>query len=165
MRHQYAALDAKNVLTLRNRLPRGKYAEAAQRAAFYSQVLDRVYALPGVIAAGYTTTIPLVWKGGTSGFWPEGRTVDQARPSGLSYDSNHRQISAGYLKTMGIPVVRGRSFAESDNEQSQPVAIVNETMARQYWPGEEALGKRFKVGDPDEQIPWITIVGVAGDAH
>jgi predicted permease len=165
LRHQYSALAGANVLTLRTQLPRSKYTDASKRAVFYSQVLDRVQTLPGVISAGYSTTIPLVWKGGTSGFWPEGQNYAQAKASGLSFDSNHRQISAGYLRTMGIPILRGRSFAEADNEQSQPVAIVNETMARQYWPGADALGKRFKVGDPDEPLPWITIVGVAGDIH
>jgi putative ABC transport system permease protein len=165
LRNQYSTLAGGNVLTLRTQLPRTKYDDVAKRSNFYSQVLDRVQTLPGVISAGYTTTIPLIWKGGTSGFWPEGQSYAQARASGLSFDSNHRQISAGYLKTMGIPIVRGRSFAEADNEQAQPVAIVNETMARQYWPGQEVLGKRFKDGDPDENVPWITIVGVAADVH
>ncbi|HXD34185.1 MAG TPA: ABC transporter permease [Pyrinomonadaceae bacterium] len=165
LRHQYSALAGANVLTLRTQLPRTKYADVSQRAAFYSQVLDRVQTLPGVISAGYTTTIPLVWKGGTSGFFPEGRSYAEAVASGLSFDSNHRQISAGYLKTMGIGILRGRSFAEADNEQAQPVAIVNETMARQYWPGEEVLGKRFTLGDPDKPLPWVTIVGVAADVH
>jgi putative ABC transport system permease protein len=104
-------------------------------------------------------------KGGTNGFYPEGRTVEQALAGGLSYDANHRQVSADYLKTMGIPVLRGRSFNDSDNEQSIHVAIVNETMARQYWPGENAIGKRFKLGDPNDDVPWLTIVGVAGDVR
>jgi len=165
LRHQYESLDAKHVLTLRTQLPRTKYTDNARRATFYDQVLSKVQSLPGVTAAGYATSIPLVWKGGTSGFYPEGLSLDQAKLGGLSYDSNHRQISPGYLKTMGIPIVHGRGFEASDNEQAQPVAIVNETMARQYWPGQEVLGKRFKLGDPEDQIPWITIIGVAGDLH
>ena len=165
LRKQYSMLEAKNVLTLRTQLPRGKYGEAAKRNAFYGDVLSRVQALPGVTSAGYTTTIPLVWKGGTSGFYTEGLTLDQAKASGLSYDANHRQISAGYMKTMGIPIMRGRSFSESDNEQSMRVAIVNETMARQYWSGADALGKRFQLGDPDEKKPWITVVGIAADVR
>lgn len=165
LRHQYSALAGANVLTLRTQLPRTKYTDVAKRSVFYSQVLDRVQTLPGVISAGYTTTIPLVWKGGTSGFWTEGTSVAEAKASGLSFDSNHRQISAGYLKTMGIAILKGRSFAEADNEQSQPVAIVNETMARQYWPGQDALGKRFKVGDPEDPLPLITVVGIAADVH
>jgi putative ABC transport system permease protein len=107
----------------------------------------------------------LAWKGGTSGFYPEGRTVERAKAEGLSYDANHRQVSADYLKTIGIPLLRGRDLDDNDNEQALPVAVINETMARQYWPGEDAVGKRFKLGDPDEPKPWTTIVGVAGDVR
>jgi len=65
---------------------------------------------------------------------------------------------------MGIPRRRGRSLERTDGARSQPVAVVNEAMARQYWPGVDALGKRFKVGDPSRH-PWITIVGIAGDVR
>jgi putative ABC transport system permease protein len=165
LRDQYSGLKPENVLTLRTVLPRNKYPEQLQRAAFYKQVLELVKSLPGVVSAGYVTTIPLAWKGGTSGFYPEGRTVERAKAEGLSYDANHRQVSADYLRAIGIPLLRGRSFNDHDDEQAIPVAIINETMARQYWPGEEAIGKRFKFGDPDEKSPWIAIVGVAGDVR
>ena len=115
--------------------------------------------MPGVLSAGYSTSVPLEWKGGTSGFLPEG-PVDPKR----SYDANHRQVSADYLRTMGIPLRRGRSFERTDGTRSPPVAIVNEAAARQYWPGEDALGKRLKVGDPSRN-PWTTIVGIAGDVR
>jgi putative ABC transport system permease protein len=165
LRDQYSGLRPENVLTLRTVLPRSKYAEPPQRAVFYKQVLERVSSLPGVVSAGYTTTVPLAWKGGTSGFFPEGRTVERASAEGLSYDANHRQVSADYLKTMGIPVLRGRAISDGDDERAMPVAVVNDTMARQYWPGEEAIGKRFKLGDPEDDIPWMTVVGVAGDVR
>jgi putative ABC transport system permease protein len=165
LRQQYSGLQPENVLTLRTVLPHNKYPEQPQRAAFYKQVLERVRSLPGVVSAGYATTIPLAWKGGTSGFYPEGRTVAQAKADGLSYDANHRQVSADYLKTMGISLMRGRPFNEGDNEQAISVAIINETMARQYWPNEEAIGKRFKLGDPDGNRPWMTVVGIAGDVR
>jgi predicted permease len=124
-----------------------------------------VKSLPGVVTAGYTTTVPLAWKGGTSGFYPEGRPLERAMAEGLSYDANHRQVSADYLKTMGIPLREGRYLNDGDNEQTMPVALINETMARQYWPGEKAIGKRFKLGGPDANRPWMTIVGVAGDVR
>jgi putative ABC transport system permease protein len=67
---------------------------------------------------------------------------------------------------MGVQIVQGRPFAETDNEQAIPVAIVNESMARLYWPGENAIGKRFKLGDPgDNEVPWVTIVGIARDVR
>lgn len=165
LREQYSGLRPENVLILRTQLPGNKYQDQPHRAAFYNQVLDRVTSLPGVVSAGYVTTIPLEWKGGTSGFYPEGLNLEQARAGGLSYDANHRQVSADYLKTMGIPLRQGRYFSDGDNEQTIPVGIVNETMARQYWPAGDAVGKRFKLGDPDEETPWITIVGVAGDVR
>ena len=161
LRNQYSELRPENVLTLRTNLPENKYKELSKRIDFYDPVLERVKALPGVVSDGYTTTVPLEWKGGTSGFLPEGRLPE----SGLSYDANHRQVSWEYLQAMGIPVQEGRHFNNTDNTLSMPVAIVNETMARQYWPGENALGKRFKLGDPDSNVPWIMIVGVAADVR
>ena len=165
LREQYAGLRPENVLTLRTILPRNKYPEHAQRLVFYKQVLERVKGIPGVVSAGYATGIPLAMKGNTSGFTGEGRRGEQARASGFSYDANHRQVSFDYLKAIGIPIREGRALEESDNEQAVHVAVVNETMARQYWPGEKAIGKRLKFGDPDEDVPWVTIVGIAADVR
>ena len=167
---QYAVLEPEKVLTLRTVLPReswgqstGKYSEPQQRNNFYQQVLDRVEAMPGVVAAGYSTSVPLLWKGGTSGFYPEG--LRDPIP-GMAYDANHRQVSADYLKAMNIPLRQGRYFTKGDNEHSMPVAIINETMARQYWPGENAMGRRFKIGAPDDpERPWTTIVGIVADVR
>jgi putative ABC transport system permease protein len=159
---QYSMLEPEKVLTMRTILPREKYKEPQQRDNFYQQVLQRVEHLPGVVAAGYSTSIPLAWKGGTSGFYPEGL---KSPVPGMAYDANHRQVTANYLKAMSIPLRQGRYFESSDNAQSLPVAIINETMARQYWPGENALGRRFKLGDPDENTPWIEIVGIVADVR
>ena len=162
LRSQYSGLRPENILTLRTNLPENKYKEQSKRVAFYDQVLERVSSLPGVASAGYTTTVPLEWKGGTSGFIPEGRLPESA----LSYDANHRKVSWRYLQTMGIPLQKGRHFNSGDTAQSMPVAIVNETMARQYWPGEDAVGKTFKKGAPnDSTVPWVMIVGVAEDVR
>jgi putative ABC transport system permease protein len=158
---QYSVLEPEKILTMRTVLPREKYKEPQQRNNFYRQVLERVEHLPGVVSAGYSTSVPLSWKGGTSGFYPEGI---KAPIPGMAYDANHRQVSADYLKTMNIPLRQGRYFDGRDNEQSMPVAIINETMARQYWPGENALGRRFKIGDPDDpKRPWTQIVGIVAD--
>jgi len=159
---QYSMLEPEKVLTMRTILPREKYKEPQQRDNYYQQVLQRVEHLPGVVAAGYTTSVPLSWKGGTSGFYPEGL---KAPIPGMAYDANHRQVTANYLKAMNIPLRQGRYFETRDNAQSVPVAIVNETMARQYWPGENVLGRRFKLGDPEEDTPWMEIVGVVADVR
>jgi putative ABC transport system permease protein len=150
-------VNPENVLTLRTALPTNKYSEPAKRTAFYQQVLERVRALPGVVSAGYTTAVPLTYKGGTSGFTVEGR---ERRPG---QDANNRQVSAGYMEAMGIKLRQGRFFDEHDDVQSQPVAIINETMARQYWPGENPVGRRLKIGPIESSWPWVTVVGVVGD--
>ncbi|HEX7334941.1 MAG TPA: ABC transporter permease [Pyrinomonadaceae bacterium] len=159
---QYSMLEPEKVLTMRTILPREKYREPQKRDNFYQQVLQRVEHLPGVVASGYSTSVPLAWKGGTSGFYPEGL---KAPIPGMAYDSNHRQVSTNYLKAMNIPLRQGRYFENSDNAQSMPVAIINETMARQYWPGENVLGRRFKLGGPDEDTPWMQIVGIVADVR
>jgi len=159
LRDQYSALRLDDVVTLRTVLPRARYPEHQQRVNFYDQVLQRVQSLPGVTHAGYTTSVPLAWKGGTSGFFPEGHAIGPSLP----YDANHRQVTAGYLAAIGIVIREGRGFTPADQANSQPVAVINETMAREYWPGENAVGKRFKIGGPDSPTPWLTIIGVAAD--
>jgi putative ABC transport system permease protein len=154
-------LQPNQVLTMRTVLPQTKYKEPQQRQAFYEQVLDRVEHLPGVTAAGYTTSIPLIWKGGTSGFIPEGITTPIP---GMAYDANHREVSANYLQAMSIPLRHGRYFDKRDNENSMRVAIINETMARQYWPGQNALGRRFNIGDPNDG-EWMEITGIVADVR
>ena len=158
---QYSVLEPEKILTMRTILPFEKYKELQRRDNYYQQVLQRVENLPGVVAAGYSTSIPLAWKGGTSGFYPEGL---KAPLQGMAYDANHREVSSDYHKAMNIPLRQGRYFDSRDNAQSLPVAIINETMARQYWPGENALGRRFKLGDPDEPgKQWKEIVGIVAD--
>lgn len=164
LREQYSGLRPGNVLTMRTQLAPNKYPDQARHSAFYDQVLERVSALPGVVNAGFSTSVPLEWKGGTSGFYPEGLTLEEAKASGLSYDANHRQVTADYLKAIGISLVKGRYFDGTDNAQSMPVVIVNQTMARQYW-SDDAIGKRIKLGDPDSDAPWITIAGVVADVR
>jgi putative ABC transport system permease protein len=159
---QYSMLEPEKVLTMRTILPREKYHEPQLRDNFYQQVLQRVEHLPGVTAAGYSTSVPLAWKGGTSGFYPEGL---RAPIPGMAYDANHRQVSTNYLKAMSIPLRQGRYFESRDNAQSVPVAIINETMARQYWPGENVLGRRFKLGGPEEDTPWMEVVGIVADVR
>lgn len=72
-------------------------------------------------------------------------------------------VTPSYFRTMGISLLSGREFTEQDGLESPPVAIINDTFARQFWPGEDPLGRRFKFGDSDSNAPWMTIVGVVGD--
>ncbi len=164
---QYAVFRPERLLTMRTTLPDNKYRdlgeyvakEHARRVAFYDQVLERVGALPGVVGAGYTTSVPLAWKGGANGFILEGR---QPEP-GLVPNAIQRQISTAYFQTLGISLREGRYFDDLDGPESRPVAIINESMARAYWPDENAVGKRFKFGTTG--APWMTIVGIVADVR
>src|SRR5262249_559398 len=157
---QYDPLRPESLLTLRTALSDNSYAEHSRRINFYKSVLERVRALPGVVSAGYTTSVPLEWKGGTNGFEIEGRVLDR----GEFNDANHRQVTPDYLSTMGLAVKEGRLLNESDNQRSMPVTVINETMARQYWPGETSVGKRIRLGTAPTD-PWFTIVGVVEDVR
>lgn len=161
LQNQYAGIRPESVLTVRTGLREAKYKDQSRRSAFYEQVLERVNALPGVVASGYTTSVPLEWKGGTNGITVEGRPEE----SGVVYDANHRQITNDYFKAIGIALREGREFNESDNAESAPVVIINEAMAHGYWPSEPALGKRFKHGRAESNRPWMTIVGIVADVR
>jgi putative ABC transport system permease protein len=161
LRGQYAGLKPESVLTLRTQLAENRYREPARRAAFYDGVLERVGGLPGVVAAGYTTAVPLTRKGGANGLSVEGR---ENGPDAV-WNANHRQVSPDYFRALGLAVREGRGFDGRDDEGAPPAAVVNETMARSFWPGESALGKRFKVGAPDSPQPWLTVVGVVEDVR
>ena len=160
MRYANLGLSPAHVLTLRTVLPTNRYAEHARRADFYDRVLDRLSQEPGVESAGFTTSVPLEWRGGTSEIAIEGRP----RETGLAYDANHRQISAGYFETIGVPLRQGRFFRRGDDERAPLVVIVNEALARQYWPGENPVGRHMAI-DPGESPQWRTVVGVVGDVR
>ncbi|HEX7173829.1 MAG TPA: ABC transporter permease [Pyrinomonadaceae bacterium] len=161
LQQQYTVFQPEQLLTLRTVLPEGKYKELSRRVDFYDQVLARVETLPGVVSAGYTTSVPLQWKGGANGF-----TMEGPPPEGvLATNAIHRQVSAGYFKTMGVGLREGRYLEERDDAKGQQVMVVNETMARQYWPGETAIGKRIKFGPAEGTDPWRTIVGVVADVR
>jgi predicted permease len=162
LRYADIGFRPQQVLTLRTTLPSEKYGSHARRMLFYDEVLERVTRLPGVVAAGYTTSVPLAWKGGTTGFVAEGHALDAA----ITDDVNHRQVSMDYLQAVGIPVLQGRYFDERDRASGQPVVIINQTMARQYWPGTSVIGKRLRpTDDAAHPAPWLTIVGVVGDVR
>lgn len=158
LRQQYSSLQAQKLLTMRTVLPLYKYTEAYRRVAFYDEVLERVKALPGVTAAGYTTSVPLQWKGGGNDVMIEGRAEPPTNPEAI-----HRQVSTDYLQSMGVGLREGRYFESTDKKGSVPVVIVNETFARNFWPNENAIGRRFKLSSPT--APWVTIVGIVNDVR
>ena len=160
--HLDPGFRADHVLTVRTPMQMQKYDTQARRAAFYDQVLNKVEGLPGVIAAGYTTWIPLTNVGGATGITIEGRP--EPAP-GQTLIPNARVISRNYTNALRMKLIEGRLIDEHDGATTPPVALINETMARNFWPGEDAVGRRFKKGAFREDAPWITIVGIVGDVH
>ena len=148
------------LLTMNVRLAGSKYREGPQAAAFYQQVLKRIEALPGVQSAGAITDVFLSITPNSGTFSIEGRPpVPPAEQIEVPVDS----VSPGYFQTMGISLLSGREFDGTEGQDSPRVVIINDSMARRFWPGEDPLGKRFKYGDTDSNSPWLTIVGVVGD--
>jgi putative ABC transport system permease protein len=151
--------NQKNVLTLRVELPRSRYANGEQRREFFGQLLERVKAIPGIQAAGAISQLPL------SGYSMMGRfTIEgQPRPEpGKGKPMPIGIVTPDYFQAMQIPLREGRLFDSRDVEKMPEVAIVNESMARKFWPGENPIGK--KVGAMcDEQALCRTVVGVVGD--
>ena len=147
-----------HVLTMRLEIPRTKYAIFSSRTKFFQNVLDRVRALPGVKVAGFTSALPLTWKGGTTSFAPEHRIVKE----GIITEANNRVVSPGYFEAMRIPLRKGRLIDERDGPQTPPVVVINETMAKTFWPNEDPLGQRLQFS---HRGPWIQIVGIVGDVR
>jgi putative ABC transport system permease protein len=161
LRGQYAELQGASVVTMKTVLPSSAYDNHARRVAFFDQVIERVRALPGVVSAGYTNALPLDYKGDSTEVTVEGRIPDP----GEEIEVNTRPVTADYLRALGVALRDGRHLSDADGPESQPVAIVNEAMARVFWPGEDPVGRRFKVGDPEEETPWLTVAGVAADVR
>ncbi|MGH9837332.1 MAG: ABC transporter permease [Blastocatellia bacterium] len=148
-----------NTLTMSLSLPATKYTEPVQRANFYQQVLQQIRTLPGVQSAGATSILPLSGMNSSGSFRIEGRDV----PQGQSLPHGDRwAATADYFSTMKINLVRGRFFDDRDTMTSQPVAIIDETMARKYWPNEDPMGKRISYQGGQQNPIWREIVGIAG---
>jgi len=131
-------------------LPASTYPRPPQQAAFYNNLISRLRAQPGVESAAVKA--PVGWN-------------IPLTAAGKAYelsDVHQESVSADYLATMGIPLLRGRSFEDSDRESSQPVAIINEALAQKYFPNEDPVGRQIKLGTSDSS-PWLTIVGIAGN--
>jgi putative ABC transport system permease protein len=150
-------LDPKNVLTATLIVPRAKYKEDAQRAALIKQIVEKVSGLPGVESASATATLPLNGNNWGRGFTVEGYPVP---PDGHVPTVQHTVVTPGYFRTMGITLLAGRDFNDSDAKDSLDVTIIDERLARQYWPNESPIGKRVRFGPPQDNEPWHTIVGV-----
>jgi predicted permease len=137
------------------------YRPPEKRAAFLREAVRRVSAISGVegVAIGGSNSLPMGSARNGFPFVIEGRPADSERSPVAEFAG----ISPNYFEILGTPVIQGRVFLDSDEPKSQPVAIIDQTLANRYWPGDNPLGKHIQLFQANPQNPWITIVGVVGD--
>jgi predicted permease len=157
-------LSADRLVLVRTALPKARYADAARHLRFLKDAVAMLESAPGIEAATPVHTPPFAGTGGWDApeFTAEGQDRERAaaNPS-LNFESVH----PNYFETLGVTLVRGRSFLETDRRDAPAVAIVSEDVAERTWPGEDPVGKRLKLGGPDSADPWRTVVGVAGPSR
>ena len=149
--------DSSRVLTMSLNLVPSRYPTPEKRAPAIREILRRVKEVPGVESVGIINLLPLTFRGGSSGFYVEG-TPPPAQ--GQAPAANNRTVSPEYFKALRIPLLDDHDVAGAPL-----VAVINETMARGYFPGGDALGRRFKIGPAEANTPWYTVAGIVGDVH
>ncbi len=154
-------LDPDHVLTAQVFLTRARHADAAAWQRFTEETLKRLESLPGVESAGATSFLPLTGFQDITSF----RIVGQAPPAeGQEPTVDYRYATPGYFRTVGMRILRGRGFTADDRSRSPCAAVVNETLARRFFPSQDALGQRLDLGKPSE--PYVCeIVGLVNDVH
>jgi len=140
-------------------LPQKQYTTQASVDQFNQELLRRLQALPGIKRAGLTSFLPASGNNNNEAVIPEGYT-----PPRNTYDlATSIQVQGDYFAAMGIPLVRGRLFIAADNATSQLVVVVNHKLAEQSWPGQNPIGKQFRIGLQKMQTPWMVVVGEVAD--
>ncbi|HZT32229.1 MAG TPA: ABC transporter permease [Bryobacteraceae bacterium] len=134
------------------------YRASGRKTVFLQQLVERVGSLPGVMGAAAISELPLGGREEVEAISVEG----QPRPDSDPFIADQREITAGYFQTMAIPVLKGRAFTAQDTKESLPVAVIDDVMARRYWPNQDPIGKRFKIGSMNSKTPWLVVLGVAG---
>lgn len=146
------------VLSLEYRLPRNKYKEVPAQAAFHRQVMERIQQVPGVQSVALVRGLPFSGNGATAAITLPDR---EAPPKGREPEVMVNTATPNYFETLGIPFIKGRLFDDHDQPNTPPVVIINQTMARKFWPNEDAIGKQVKAVQ-DGTV--ATVIGIVGDA-
>jgi predicted permease len=160
--HVPVGFRSEGVLTFRVVLPTARYRSDAERTGFYRQMTERLRALPGVSSVAGITFLPLTMSGGSMGVSVEG---EAPRAAGEVRFVDVRSVSPGYFETMSIPMLAGRDASWTDTDATPPSIVISQTMARTFWPNQSAIGKRIKSGRPQNDTPWLTVIGIVGDVH
>ena len=155
--HVAPGFRSDSIVTARLLIPTSRYTDNAKIAAFERALLEGLRARPGIQSAGFATYLPLSGLENATSFQIEGRPP---LPIGTYSMSHYRPVSAGYFETIGIPLLRGRSFTVTDTPYSPWVVMINDSMAREYWPSENPIGQRLQFG-PGQK--WRTVIGVVGN--
>jgi putative ABC transport system permease protein len=155
--------NPKNVLTAELSLPLLKYPRGKPVADFYAEVQRRVRTIPGVESVGMSSILPLSGSNSDNSFHIEGRPEKQTK---VYPDEELRVITPDYFRVLQAALIKGRFFTEADTADAPGVVIMNQTMARKYWPGEDAIGKRINFDDSNpEKIKWFTVIGIVAGIH
>jgi putative ABC transport system permease protein len=162
--------DPSNVLSMQIFLSAPHYPKAQQVINFYQRVIEGVGALPGVKSASAANFLPVTGWNGFCDFDIAGRATP---PSGEHFTGQYRVADWRYLQTMGISVKQGRDLVASDGVDTQSVALINEALARRYWPNQDPVGQQIRLKFPDTRQPWdpepregwLTIVGIVSDVR
>ncbi|HKP10884.1 MAG TPA: ABC transporter permease, partial [Blastocatellia bacterium] len=154
--------NQQRLLTMQITLPPAQYAKPSDILGFYREATQRLSSLPGVMSASGISHVPLAGGGPQFIFSVEGRPLPTPSEAPIA---SYRIVAADYFGTMNIPLIKGRTFTDADNETALQVVVVNQNMAEMMWPGEDPIGKRMTVGvpAPGEQPDWATVVGVVGN--
>jgi putative ABC transport system permease protein len=152
--------NADNVLTLRVALPQAKYSEPEALNRFHEAAFERIATLPGVLAAGGISSAPFGGPNSGNVFQREGVNL----PREFAPDADYRVITRSYLDAMGIPLRRGRTFSQADGADAPLAILISESMANRYWPNEDPIGTRVRIGNVTDGPLW-TIIGIVADAR
>src|SRR5216684_500575 len=178
MRSTLPGFQTDNLLVVDFWLPQPKYSILRQRLSFFDVVLERVRSMPGVRSAALVADLPLGGGSDSLSF----HVVGKPNPApGQMFDARFNLASTDYFKTMGIPVREGRELSEDDRANATGVAVINETAARLFWPGEKAIGQQIVLpteraaqveehaterdGGAGQTSVTLTVVGIVGDVH
>jgi predicted permease len=146
--------EPRGLMTASLSLPPVQYDQPEKLIAFYRAVIERLQVLPGVTSVGLGTPLPFSGGGSSASFSVEGR---EQQPGDPGPHGNVRWVTPDYFASMNIPLRSGRYFSDSDRQGTEPVVVIDENLARQYWPDQDPLGKHMRRG---RNTPWSTVVGV-----
>ena len=149
--------NANNLVTISTQVP-SSATKPEQRAAVYRRMRDELLSVPGVLKVAAVSRLPLLGSNLGSWLFVEGATIKGEQGADVEY----RAATPDYFATMRIPLLKGRVFDDRDDVNPAAVVLIDETAARKFWPGQDAVGKRIKLGANPEQQPWLTIIGVVG---